>query len=78
MTVQTFCDLLAQRPFRPFRIARSDGAVFEVRHPSNAFLTRSALLVGIDVDDDGIPGDFRICQLAQIEMVEPIRPEGLD
>ena len=31
MTVQTFRDLLTQRPFRPFRLVMSSGQTFEVR-----------------------------------------------
>lgn len=59
MTVQSFRDLLAP-PFRPFRVAMSSGKSYEVRHPETAMLTRTDLLVGIDVED-GVPAEFRIC-----------------
>lgn len=60
MTVQTFRDLLSQRPFRPFRLVMSSGQAYEVCHPEMALLTRSDLLVGVDSDDDGIPAEFKI------------------
>jgi hypothetical protein len=72
MTVQTFRDLLQQRPFKPFRLVMSSGTTYEVRHPETAYLTRTALLVGIDEADDGIPADFRICSLLHVAAVEPL------
>jgi len=63
MTVQTFRDLLAARPFRPFRVVMSSGQTYEVRHPEMAMLTRSDILVGIGDTDDGVPAEFKICSL---------------
>jgi hypothetical protein len=71
MTVQTFRDLLAQRPFKPFRLVLSSGQTYEVRHPEMAFLTKTALLVGTDVDD-GVPAEFKICSLLHVTAIEPI------
>ncbi|MFM7070955.1 MAG: hypothetical protein ACKO38_04060 [Planctomycetota bacterium] len=75
MTVQTFRDLLSQRPFKPFRIVLSSGLAYEVRHPEMALLTRSSLLVGVDDVDDGVPAEFRICSLLHVAAVEPL-PDG--
>ena len=72
MTVQTFRDLLAQRPFRPFRLVMSSGQVYEVRHPEMALLTRTDMLVGIDEADDGVPASFKICSLLHVTAVEPL------
>ena len=71
MTVQTFRDLLAQRPFQPFRLIMSSGQAYEVRHPEMAWLTRTDILVGIDMTDDGVPAEFRICSLLHVTAVEP-------
>lgn len=49
MNVQDFRDLLTERPFRPFRIVMSSGQAYEVRHPEVAFVTRSDLVIGIDM-----------------------------
>jgi hypothetical protein len=71
MTVQTFRELLARRPFKPFRLVMSSRQVHEVRHPEMAMLTRSDMLVGTNVDD-GIPAEFKICSLLHVATVEPI------
>lgn len=72
MTVQTFRDLLTARPFRPFRLVMSSGQAYEVRHPEMAFVTKSDLLVGVDIEDDGVPAEFKICSLLHVTAVEPL------
>jgi hypothetical protein len=72
MTVQTFRELLAQRPFRPFRLIMSSGQGYEVRHPEMALLTRTSILVGVDMADDGVPAEFKICSLLHVTAVEPV------
>ena len=72
MTVQTFRDLLAQQPFKPFRLVMSSGQLYEVRHPEMAMLTRTSILVGIDVAEDGVPAEFKICSLLHVTAVEPL------
>ncbi len=71
MTVQTFRDLLQERPFRPFRIVMSSGQSYEVRHPEMAMLLRTDILVGIDVED-GFPSRFKICSMLHVTAVEPL------
>jgi len=72
MTLQTFRELLAQRPFKPFRLVMSSGQSYEVRHPEMAMLTRTDMLVGIDVADDGVPAEFKICSLLHVATIEPL------
>ena len=71
MTLQTFRELLSQRPFMPFRLVMSSGQSYEVRHPEMAMLTRTTILVGIDVAD-GVPAEFKICSLLHVTAVEPL------
>jgi len=71
MTVQTFRDLLAARPFKPFRLVMSSGEKYEVRHPEMALLTKSDLLVGTEVEE-GVAAEFKICSLLHVTTVEPI------
>lgn len=71
MTTQTFRDLLAERPFKPFRVVMSSGEAHEIRHPEMAFLSKTSLYVGIDAEDN-IPADFRICSLLHVTTIEPI------
>jgi hypothetical protein len=74
MTVQTFRNLLAARPFKPFRVVMSSGQTYEVRHPERAFVTKTDLLVGIDIEDDGVPAEFKICSLLPVTAIEPLEP----
>ncbi len=76
MTVQTFRDLLAQRPFKPFRLVMSSGESYEVRHPEMAWLTRSDILVGTGDTDEGVPANFRICALLHVASIEPLSHAG--
>ena len=78
MTVQSFRDLLTQRPFRPSRVFTSSGKTYEVRHPEMAWLTRSDLLVGIDQTEDDVPAEFRICSLLHVTAVEPLSTGPVD
>ena len=39
--------MLRSKPFQPFRISLSDGNQYEVRHPDNAIVSRSTVLVGV-------------------------------
>jgi hypothetical protein len=77
MTVQTFRELLSQRPFKPFRLVMSSGESYEVRHPEMAWLTRTSILVGIDETDEGVPATFLGRKLAQYEMHVGIDPPTL-
>jgi hypothetical protein len=72
MTLQTFRELMSQRPFKPFRLVMSSGQAYEVRHPEMAWLTRTSILVGIDAEDDGVPAEFKICSLLHVTAVEPL------
>ena len=76
MTVQTFRELLTQRPFKPFRLVMSSGQSYDVPHPEMAFLTKSDILVGIGDADDGVPAEFKICPLLHVTAVEPLRSNG--
>jgi hypothetical protein len=75
MTLQTFRDLLTQRPFKPFRLVMSSGETYEIRHPEMAWLTRTDVLVGIGEADDRIPAEFRICSLLHVATIEPLHVE---
>jgi len=72
MTVQTFRDLLTQRPFRPFRLVMSSGQAYDVRHPEMAWVTRSDILVGVGETDENVPAEFKICSLLHVTEVEPL------
>ena len=73
MTVQDFRDLLSAAPFEPFRVVMSSGEQYEVRHPEMAFLTRTKLIIGLNPDENGVPGDTRMASLLHITAVEPAK-----
>ena len=76
MTTTTFRDLLRQQPFKPFRVVMSSGESYDVRHPEMAWVTKNDLLVGVDVADDGMPAEFRICPLFHVATVEPLATDA--
>jgi hypothetical protein len=77
MTVQTFRELLSRRPFHPFRLVMSSGQAYEIRHPEMALLTRTDILVGTDIAEDGVPAEFKICSLLHVTAVEPLNGASL-
>jgi hypothetical protein len=72
MTLQSMLGVLRKQPFEPFRLVMSSGQAYKVPRRDLAFLTRSDLLVGVDVSDDGLAGHFKTCPLDQIAAVEPL------
>jgi hypothetical protein len=72
MNLQAFQEVLARRPFQPFRLVMSSGETYEVRHPEMAFLTKSDILVGLDETKDGVPARFKICSLLHVTTIEPV------
>jgi hypothetical protein len=76
VTVQTFREMLARRPFQPVRIVLSSGQAYEIRHPEVALLTRTDLLVGVDVAEDGVPAEFKILSLLHVTAIEPLTQQA--
>lgn len=71
-TTQTFREMLARRPFQPVKLTLSSGQTVEIRHPEMALLTRTSILVGTDVAEDGVPAEFKIISLLHVTSIEPI------
>jgi len=55
MRPQDLFDLLRARPFKPFRMYATDGRTYDVRHPDQALVLRSRVILplpaGADVPD---------------------------
>ncbi len=64
--------MLRTKPFQPFRISLSDGQQYEVRHPDNAIVQRSTVLVGIPGPrgPDGPAERVATCALVHITRME--------
>ena len=45
MTIDSLKNRLSRRPFEPFRVVTSSGQRYDVRHPENAMLYKSGLIV---------------------------------
>ena len=73
MTLQSFQRLLAKRPFQPFTLVTSSGERYSVRHPEMAWLTRTAMYIGIGDETDGIPADATWVSLLHVAAVEPAK-----
>jgi hypothetical protein len=71
MTTQPFRDLLTRQPFEPFRLVKSSGQTYDVRHREMAMLMKTDLLVGTD-EVEGLPTRFRVCSLLHVTAVEPL------
>ena len=68
MNYDYFRELLDARPFEPFVVHLSSGAVHPVRYPSCAALSRTRLVI-IDPDADRIV----ICSLLHVASVEVLQ-----
>jgi hypothetical protein len=71
-TALHFKERLNQNPFKPFRIYMSDGKQYDITNHDAAMVKRHALEVGIDPDQDSIPGRFIECALLHITRVEEL------
>jgi hypothetical protein len=78
MNVQTFRKLLSDRPFKPFRLVMSSGKTYDVRHPEMAMLTRTDILVGVDIADDGVPAEFDVCSLLHFSAIEMLNAKSAE
>ncbi len=76
MTVQTFREMLARRPFQPVKLTLSSGQSFEIRHPEMAMLTRTSILIGTDVAEDGVPAEFKVVSLLHVASIEPLTSQA--
>lgn len=47
-------DLLARRPFQPIRLVLSNGNFYVIRHPDQAMVAKTYMVIGISAD--GAPG----------------------
>ena len=48
--IENLRELLARRPFSPFRVILSSGDSYEVRHPESALLMSGGLYIGLPPD----------------------------
>ncbi|MFM7243559.1 MAG: hypothetical protein ACKO40_05195 [Planctomycetaceae bacterium] len=76
MTTTMFRDLLRQQPLRSFRVVMSSGEAHEVQHAEMAWVTYNDIFVGVNLADDGLPVEARICPLLHVATVEPLNTDA--
>jgi len=67
MNTVTFQDFLRRRPFQPIEVRMSNGDAHQIRHPENAFLLRSNVILGSPESDS-----FEFLSLLHIVNVKAI------
>jgi hypothetical protein len=65
MNAEYFRDLLRRQPFEPFAVHLSGGEVHAVRHPENAAVTQTRLVI-VDPEADRVT----VCSLLHVPSVE--------
>jgi hypothetical protein len=66
----------SRRPFQPVKLALSSGQAYEIRHPGMAMLTRTSILIGTDLAEDGVPAEFKIISLLHVTAIEPLTTQA--
>ena len=69
-------ELLAAKPFRPFRICMSDGTHRDITHHDMAWVTKNTVEVGINMDADGFAEYVARCSILHITKLEDL-PESV-
>ena len=73
---------IRQRPFAPFRMYLSDGAVYDVNHPELVLLGRRSLVLGLAGEPQATlyerTVDVDLLHIVRMENVEPrsVRADG--
>ncbi len=73
MGVTDVLSFLRAQPFVPFRIHMSDGRTFDIRHPDQALLARTRLVVGTDART-GVPDHIEHLSFIPITGIEELTP----
>ena len=65
---------IREKPFKPFRMYLSDGAVYEVRHPELVLLGRRSLVLGLVSD----PGQTLYERTVDVDLLHIVRMDHLE
>jgi hypothetical protein len=76
MAIRPFREMLGRRPFQPVRLTLSSSQSYDIRHPEMAMLTRTSILIGTDLAQDGVPAEFKIISLLHVAAIEPIAAQA--
>lgn len=68
MNADAIRGFLRREPFEPFVIRMSNGEVHEIRHPENAFVMKTKMIVYYPDDDRSVT-----CSLVHVNSVEALQ-----
>lgn len=63
---------LQRQPFRPFRVHLSDGTKLDAQHPELAYVSRTEVIIALELGDDEIPERSAYCDPLHITHIEPL------
>jgi hypothetical protein len=63
---------LRRRPFRPFRLCLSNGDSCDVRHPELMYVSRTEVVVALELGEDDLPERSAYCDPIHITNIEPL------
>ncbi len=72
ITAKQIRELLDAKPFKPFRICMSDGTHRDITHPDMAWVTKSTIEVGLNLDADGFAEHVARCSILHITQLEDL------
>jgi hypothetical protein len=72
ITAMQLRERMNETPFRPFRIALSDGRAFNVPNHDTAFVKRNSIEIGIDLDHRSFAQKYVECAILHITSIEDI------
>lgn len=62
---------LKRQPFQPLRVFISDGASYVIRHPEMAYVTRTDLIISLELGEYDIPERNVHCDPLHVTRIEP-------
>jgi len=76
MRPQDLFDLLRKRPFLPFRIDATDGRTYDVRHPDQALVLRSRVILPLPSSSDLVAERSELLALVHVVRLEELSPDS--
>jgi len=72
ITARHIRELLDAKPFKPFRICMSDGTHRDITHHDMAWVTKSTVEVGLNLDADGFAEYVGRCSILHISRLDDL------
>ena len=72
MSAQGLLDVLRRRPFLPFRIYPTDGRTYDVRHPDQALVLRTRVILPLAGGGDEVPERWEHLALVHVVRLEEL------